>query len=214
MLRINNEYFPFKMVLYFTRHAQQVSHTLDPPIILNKVNFEYPIKFDYAITSPYLRCRQTAEVIYDGDIYVDVRLSEYHTHKKKLNGQFDLDSLIYGDLPSPKESWEDFTQRIDQFIDDFIDVKDDILVVTHGMTIKYLYEKYNIPFEYERARYVPFATIILTLTGSDILLHLAYLIKMSIFIYIREELQLIPLHVKHCLDLPNLTQFAQDGLLR
>ena len=84
---------PFKIPLYFTHHAKRTRHTLDPHIAKPPAKI-ISINFEYAISSPYLRCRETTLSLYDGDVYVDVR----------LNGQHDEKTLSYGDLSSLNEN--------------------------------------------------------------------------------------------------------------
>lgn len=147
------------MPLYFTRHAKQTRHTLDPHIakLPSKIT---SIDFDYAISSPYLRCRETVLALYNGDVYIDVRLAEYKMDKIRLNGQYDEETLSYGDLPPIDESWEEFTQRVDDFIDEYHNKEEKILVVTHGAIINYLINRYSDQPAYTQARYVPYAPTI------------------------------------------------------
>jgi broad specificity phosphatase PhoE len=142
----------------FIRHAQQKSYNhIDSDIKqINKIeyiNFEY----DIIITLPYLRCKQTANLLntQSKPIYIDCRLSEYVCHIHK-NNNFDKDTLIYGNIPN-NEIWDQFINRITECYNYFsINLK--ILVVTHGIVVKTLQEIIFGTTKYNRARDVPFTS--------------------------------------------------------
>ena len=149
--------------IMYIRHGQQTNFkSIDPPIKQYKDD-EVKIYFDYdiIISSPYLRCRQTANIINKKDvpIYIDTRLSEFHStdRLKTLNKKFDTDTLKYGPI-SLAETWEQFTSRVENFHTDIFDqlVNKKVLVVTHGLVVKHLEETILGNKKYLRGRDVPY----------------------------------------------------------
>lgn len=146
-----------RSTVYVVRHARQTEPgTLDPPIVPGQIPPE--IDFNYIITSPYKRTRQTAALFNNKGvkIYVDPRISEYHAQKHRP-GKYGKGTLLYGHIPGDHETWNEFTDRIEAFVSylsNFPETK--ILVVTHGLVVKYIYDKYNNTPIYARGRNVPF----------------------------------------------------------
>lgn len=142
----------------FIRHQQQTHHSLDPNIIDISEIPEY--KYDIIICSPYRRCRETAIAFSKNgqtSIYVDIRISEFHGNKK-IRGSFSdstKEYLKYGEIPL-HEDWENFTKRVDDFCNSLLPIKGNVLIVTHGIVVKYLEEKLLGTTTYKRGRHVPF----------------------------------------------------------
>ena len=122
----------------YIRHAQQISTLfVDPPL----KSFDLPSvteDFDLVITSPYLRCRQTSQILSKGrPIYIDVRISEYLGNKNKII-DFDLNTQP---IPPVNETLEEFTHRVDDHFNSIKDLPYRILIVTHSIVVRYLYQK-------------------------------------------------------------------------
>lgn len=151
-----------KVVFTVIRHAKQTDiRLLDPPIIGISENITG--SFNLIITSPYLRCRQTALSLNRSNsrIFVDTRICEYQCWYRKKRGQMDPDSCIYGDIPLIDETWDQFSARIDHFIEDLRKgvmngvYNGNILIVSHGLVVNYLSSKSTIGQQYKRGRDVP-----------------------------------------------------------
>jgi len=66
------------------------------------------------------------------------------------------DSLGFGEIPLWDESWESFTQRVDQHWEEIKKLEGNILVVTHGVVCNYMHEKLLGKKLRNRGRDVPF----------------------------------------------------------
>ena len=139
--------------MLYIRHAQQTHHALDPPIKIPFCPPNFNFDYDIIITSPYLRCRQTAILLNKNNkpIYVDVRISEFQGNKNYKH-QFDSNTI-----PEPpyKETWQEFVLRIDEHYDEISKLSQKVLIVTHGLVVKYLEEKLTGKIKYKRGRDVP-----------------------------------------------------------
>lgn len=149
-----------KTVTYI-RHAKQTSHQmLDPPIQLPPPT--PGLVYDRIICSPYLRCRQTATYFSTPNpILVDVRISEYHGHKsKKRISTMDSSSLTFGPIPLLTESWPECQHRLEEHWKWVASISDasNILVVTHGVVVNYMHEKFTGQKLRPRGRDVGFGT--------------------------------------------------------
>lgn len=119
-------------------------------------------------------------------IYVDVRISEYQGGKQKEGKQnigkpshkskMDPSSLQFGPIPLDNELWENglsssftlnevlggdelsssFIQRVDEHFAYVKTLNQNVLIVTHGLVVKYLQEKLFGSSPYHRGRDVPF----------------------------------------------------------
>jgi broad specificity phosphatase PhoE len=141
----------------FIRHAQQTSHReIDPPIIQAPSPIDVP--YDLIITSPYLRTRQTAQAVngYQKPIYVDVRISEYQGHKAPKKIQLDAGTIPFNPIPLYNETWSECQKRLDQHWEYVKSLNQNVLVVTHGVVVNYIYEKITGKKMYKRGRDVPF----------------------------------------------------------
>ena len=148
-------------MLKYIRHAEQTTHRiLDPPIILSKAHSSTQEEYDYIIVSPYLRTRQTANFLNTSNkpMYVDVRISEFGgCHPQKHAQKFHESSLAWGVPPASTETWAEFTKRVDEHFEDMKKLSTDrVLVVTHGIVVKYMEEKIHGFSVYKRGRDVPF----------------------------------------------------------
>ena len=136
-------------MITFIRHAKQKSKLVHDSSIIPFTPFN--VNVDLIIVSPYLRCRQTAEY-FNKPIQVDTRLSEFQSYK---NIKLDNSSLNYGEIPI-KETWKCFTDRIDSVYEDISNLHCNVLVITHGIVVKYLEEKIKGTIKYKRGRDVPY----------------------------------------------------------
>ena len=146
------------------RHAEQTNYRLhDPPVKPDTDLSNYHYNFDYIISSPYYRTRQTAELLNHDDkpIYIDIQLSEYHGHKKwtklKLTDETKEFETEGYPIPDHSETWEEFAQRAREFYDWLLEQDDSILIVTHGVVVNYLHQLATGETLTERARDVPYA---------------------------------------------------------
>lgn len=152
------------MSITYIRHFKQISHkTIDSSINIKFAPTNFDIEYDYIICSPYLRCRQTAELINkitgsNKFIYIDVNLSEYQGHKKLKSLKLEKSTQEHGDIPPHNETWEECEKRLTNHISsDICSVaSENILVITHGIIVKYMEEKYTGFTSYTRGRDVPF----------------------------------------------------------
>ena len=146
------------MLVTFIRHAEQYRNGSIDPHIKPGV-FAVNVTYDNIISSPYLRCRETAAAVNTAQkpTYIDVRLSEYQTQPHR-NNKLDPSTLQWGPVPV-KETWEECAARIDAFYDyvrEFSKIYGNTLVVTHGVVVNYLHEKTTGTKLAARGRNVPF----------------------------------------------------------
>lgn len=142
----------------YIRHLRQTSHnSADAPLVSGQqvTSKEY----DYVLCSPYLRCRQTLQ-LYNYEPDVDVRLCEYEGAKNlktfKLHPST-LNSLPRGITPpGPSETWEQCASRIDSVMTDIERLGGRVLVVTHGIVVRYAQQKLCGSSPYRRGRDVPY----------------------------------------------------------
>lgn len=164
---------PAKRSVIFVRHFEQSAHRTDPPLKKDVVvaptgAADWSGGCDRVYCSPYRRCRETAEKIcnYYGtarSLKVDVRLSEFHGGKK-LNGKFQLDSstVYYSDkIPGASETWPQCAARLDAFLAELRHMPapeqaETLLVVTHGVAVRYAQEQLIGHTEWSRGRDVPY----------------------------------------------------------
>lgn len=125
-----------------------------------KKNYVYP-KADFVFTSPLLRCKQTADIIYPGIKAIEIeglteydfgefegRTAEYLHEKQSL-----FDRWLKGEKdvkPPFGESNEEFAQRICSSFVKIIDgilktASDNVAIITHGGVISALMENFAIP---------------------------------------------------------------------
>lgn len=113
---------------------------------------------DLICCSPYLRCRQTVDLVRQGQPrVVDTRLAEFQAgkqHKVTLHQT----TRPYGPLPGANEPWGDCAERLDRFLD-WLQTQPArrVLVVAHGVAIRYFYQRL-MPDEcpWARGRDVPY----------------------------------------------------------
>jgi broad specificity phosphatase PhoE len=146
-------------VLTYIRHAEQTSHNIRDPHIkpFSVCNFNYT--FDLIVVSPYMRTRETAVALNmdHKPIYVDPRISEYLS-KLHIDTCLDPSSVKYGPIPGYNESWDAFTARVDAHFADMKHSDQNVLIVAHGIVVKYLREKLTAIEIYGRGRNVPFVS--------------------------------------------------------
>lgn len=157
------------MSITFIRHFEQESHrVVDSPIRPIKNIPRLDGVPDLVICSPYLRCRQTADSYAEfSTLQMDPRICEYQGHKKQKKFAldkstmylFETGKLNLQDIPTFTETWEECRDRIDEFVVDLcklsLDYKN-ILVVTHGVIVRYLELKLCGDSPFKRGRDVDF----------------------------------------------------------
>lgn len=146
-------------IITYIRHFEQVSHrTVDSPIKPISLPISTQYEYDYIISSPYLRCRQTAELINNNNkpIYIDVRLSEYQGHKNLKSFKIDPSSLVFGPIPGPNETWDSCAKRLDDHLNYILSLSGNILIVTHGIVFRYMQQKFFGYSSYAKGRNVPY----------------------------------------------------------
>lgn len=145
--------------LQVIRHQKQVSGARDPdihPIDPSALSHIKP--YDVIVCSPYKRCRRTAMEINkllgaNTQIIVDGRLSEYRTGN--VHGKMDPESLKCGVIPT-NEEWSDVQMRLDDALPDIQSIQGNVLVVTHGVVVKYYEQKLLGETQYKRGHDVPY----------------------------------------------------------
>jgi broad specificity phosphatase PhoE len=141
----------------YIRHFEQSSHRIVDSEIKSPYLVDY--QYDYIISSPYLRCRQTAEFINSNTqkpIYVDVRISEYQGDKNLKTMNFDPSTLVFGPIPDNTETWEQCSKRLDDHLNYILSLQGNVLIITHGIVVRYMEEKFFGRSQYSRGRHVPF----------------------------------------------------------
>lgn len=147
--------------LTYIRHAEQTAHNIRDPHIKPFDPKNYSYIFDLIITSPYLRTRETAIILntQDKPIYVDTKISEYLSPKSRHQIKtLDPSTEVYAPIPDYGESWDQFTKRIDEHFSYVQTFNQNILIVTHGLVVKYLHEKLTGTDIFGRGRNVPYIT--------------------------------------------------------
>lgn len=145
----------------FRRHFQQTSHSLPDPPLQRGAGPQAPLHFDLLLCSPYLRCRQSALLLNPGDaapMVVDPRLSEFQGHKTRPHTAQDLalSTQAYGSLPDRTEQWSACAQRLEAWWAWALSLRGDLLVVTHGIVVRYFQLKLRGATEWRRGRDVPY----------------------------------------------------------
>ena len=149
-------------MITIVRHSQQTSHQIiDASLkkMLSKHNIDITL-YDLIICSPYLRCRETEQKLNSTGlpISIDVRLSEFQYSDKpfKRISQLTETTLSFGNIPITNELWEDFINRVETVFSDIQNLNKNILVITHGLVVKHLYEYLSAHTQWNRGRDVPF----------------------------------------------------------
>lgn len=151
-----------KLRLTVIRHARQtMPGRLDPPIAADQTAPTYLEidKYQLIICSPYLRTRQTVELLGQGKLRygLEPRLSEFVDSPK--TGRYHPGTLECQGIPEALETWEAFTARVEDFVASirFLTPGIKVLIVTHGLVVKYLAQKL-LPSQtlYPRGRDVPY----------------------------------------------------------
>ena len=150
--------------LIFIRHGATAGNTLkryigstDEPLLENenKIDKQYP-PADIVYTSPMLRCKQTAEIIYGAEYteVADLRECDFGKFEGKnymeLNGDADYQAWIDsgGTLPFPDgEDHAEFKHRCISAFAEIMEnaVDETIAFVAHGGTIMAVLEHYSDP---------------------------------------------------------------------
>jgi Fructose-2,6-bisphosphatase len=146
--------------LIFIRHGATFGNTLkryigstDEPLLETQFDKQYP-KADVIYTSPMLRCKQTAEIIYGTDCteIADLRECDFGKFEGKnymeLDGDADYQAWIdsNGTLPFPDgEDHIDFKQRCVKAFETVMSNADNgtIAFIVHGGTIMAILERYS-----------------------------------------------------------------------
>jgi len=148
----------------FIRHFQQSTHSIADPVLKQPVRACTPGEhYDLIVCSPYRRCRETAAWINaatgrDTPIIVDHRLSEFQGSKRRRSFNLDRSTVNYGPIPGTDEDWDDCARRLDS---QYASLQQHagrrtILVVTHGVCVRYLKLKLEGKTTWKRGRDVPF----------------------------------------------------------
>ncbi len=92
------------------------------------------------VCSPYLRCRQTAEIISDGKIpiIVDSDLREYVRWDRDFPPMVDESTEYYIPGVELVETKREIVERVKHFCSKKEYFQDDIMVVSHAMILKYI----------------------------------------------------------------------------
>lgn len=138
----------------YIRHFEQCAHNeFDPPLKRQPYPRRYRTQqHDVIVCSPYLRCRQTAQACAAGwetPIVVDYRLCEYR------GGKNDRRTIIATGFPDCREPWAECEARLDDF-HAHLPEGARILVITHGICVRYMQMKLEGSSPYSRGRRVPF----------------------------------------------------------
>jgi broad specificity phosphatase PhoE len=144
----------------YIRHCEQTSHRIaDPPLKrpAGPVAVDGDAPYDQILCSPYLRCRQTAQLLRPPvPITVDARLSEYHGHKQRRGPLRLHDTTPPAGVPGLDERWQECAHRLDEFAEYVQTLRGRVLVVTHGVVVRYMQTKLRGHTEWPRGRDVPF----------------------------------------------------------
>lgn len=143
----------------YIRHFEQRNHAVaDPPLKPVRAPLPDYGEFDLIVCSPYRRCRETAQLINAGKnrpIVVDVRLSEYQGQRRRTC-KLEPQTVAHGPVPGPNEPWEDCQARLDAHYEACQQRPGRVLVVTHGICVRYLQIKVEGRSPWVRGRHVPF----------------------------------------------------------
>lgn len=152
---------PLRRTVTFVRHLKQTHHATDPP--LKSVKEALPrYRFQRILCSPYLRCRQTAQRFIEfSDAFVPMKvepcLSEYQGGKSARR-LFRLDGTtsLHEPIPGPLEHWVQFERRMETLLGIIRSHEGDLLIVTHGVVVRYMQQRLCGKSPYTRGRHVPF----------------------------------------------------------
>jgi len=138
------------------RHDPSLKEGMDKEI-LSKVS-EYFDKYGPAnkiYTSPFLRTRQTAQIIKDdlstnAMLIVDKQLEEYLGFQKAFGQKADLDQETskYTDIRLGIENIHQLEKRAYNFYENIKSSKENILIITHGFFITRLAKKLDFNINY------------------------------------------------------------------
>jgi len=138
------------------------------------------VRFDYCISSPLIRARDTATIILresgnETPIDFDDRIKELHFGKREgtiLNKEeaklFFTDAFSFGRFPGG-ESANDVCQRTQSFLNELVSRNDDktYLVSTHGCALRAMLNSlYDNPNDYWHGR-VPYNCVVNILSAQD-----------------------------------------------
>lgn len=142
----------------YIRHFEQSGHgEFDPPLKRQPYPRRHRTQqYDVIVCSPYQRCRQTALACAAGwgtPVIVDYRLCEYRGGKKH-----DRRMIIATKFPDCSESWAACEARLDDFHAHLPEGarQPRVLVVTHGVCVRYMQVKLEGSSPYSRGRQVPY----------------------------------------------------------
>lgn len=147
LMRVRDELTHTKTMapIAFIVHAPiDQTGSADPNIVDIDASIPPPIKYKRIITSPYLSCRQTAEIInrkYKKPVLVDARIANFQAERVK----FKHSTKEVVDRVPNKETLQDFTERIAEFCEMLQQDDEPTLVITHPMVIKQIQETLGCP---------------------------------------------------------------------
>jgi len=138
-------------MITYVRHAEQVDHSGDADIYPNFPAWAFNYDYDVIVCSPYLRCRRTAEILNTRNVpvIIDSRVREYEAHKKsnpqitaetRAYDPIDLDNMMRETRAELAARIEDHLRTIVGEIEALGYASPKILVVTHGVVVKYIYD--------------------------------------------------------------------------
>ncbi len=144
----------------YIRHFEQSSHQqADGPLKdVGALPADYG-DYDLIICSPYRRCRDTAQLInaaHNRPILIDRRLAEYQGSKTRKSLKLDPVTLRFAPIPGARETWPECAQRLDRHYETVQDRPRRVLIVTHGVVVRYLQLKTQGSSQWARGRDVPF----------------------------------------------------------
>lgn len=149
----------YRRHITMVRHAQQLNHSGDAPlkpVDLTWFRFDY----DHLVSSPYLRCRQTAELLNykQANIVIDIRIREQNGHKTtKQVLTLHPSTAAYNITIGRDESWASFNGRVSEFWQELMQhTTGNVLIVTHGLVVKACYEWLTGTVRWRQGRDVPY----------------------------------------------------------
>lgn len=152
------------MPIYFIRHGIKEYANgkgiprFDPGIknINPDIKLRLPINPSSITSSPFLRCRQTAQLLYPGSrINISKEFGEFLGHWPTIE-ESDLLPCTYkyyqGNLACFKESVEDFKKRIQNEVISLLErlpIESDHIVITHGFALDTIYRFCRKDYKYK-----------------------------------------------------------------
>lgn len=150
---------------YLIRHGEKYyknggssTYQLDSPIkadqenvILNTLNEAYcrGMKIDRIISSPFLRTRQTAQIVsnfYNGiPVEIDLRIGEYLGNQRKSSYKYPFTKETYNFNPYWDKNLYSYKNRINSFWKER-DKTCKVIYVTHGLGVKTILENYGVDY--------------------------------------------------------------------